>query len=247
MNSSKIVANETNLEHGKKAGDRLEAIGLSKVYGRCDSAVRAVHDITVSFGDGEFVAIVGASGSGKSTLLHLLGTLDTPTAGKVIFDGRDLFHMSIGQRAQLRRQSFGFVFQFYNLVPILTVAENITLPVLMDGAKPDEQHVAELVDMLDIKDKLHTLPSKLSGGQQQRVAIARALAAKPSVVFADEPTGNLDSKAGKDIISLFQQTAQTFAQTMIIVTHDLEVAGHCKRVIEIQDGSIINDNGEAKQ
>lgn len=224
-----------------KTGTILQAQHLTKVFGKGDSAVTAINDVSVSFSQGDFAAIIGASGSGKSTLLHILSTLDSPTSGQVLYQGKDIFTLTTAQRASLRRRNFGFVFQFFNLVPILTVAENITLPIIMDGEKPDQAHINKLIDMLGIRDKYNTLPSKLSGGQQQRVAIARALAAKPAIVFADEPTGNLDSKNSKTILHLFQETAQSFNQTMVIVTHDPAVASICQRVIELEDGVIISD------
>lgn len=216
----------------------LSAVNLTKVYGTGEVAVKAVDGISMDIPAEDFLGVVGASGSGKSTLLHLLSTLDYPTGGQVLYRNKDVSTFSATQRARLRRRHFGFIFQFYNLVPVLTVEENIALPVLMDGKKPDQEYITHLINLLGLKEKRRTLPHKLSGGQQQRVAIGRALAAKPAVVFADEPTGNLDSATSRDIMDLFKFTAQEFKQTMVIVTHDDFVASNCRRVIEIRDGKI---------
>lgn len=225
----------------------LVAENLTKIYGRGDIAVRAVNNVSFEIEPRSFVGIVGASGSGKSTLLHILSTLDTPTSGSVLLDNEDIYRLSSAQQAALRRKKFGFVFQFFNLVPTLTVRENIILPLLMDGADPDMEHINKLIDRLGIKDKVDTFPGKLSGGQQQRVAIARALAAKPVIVFADEPTGNLDSKNSKAIIELFKSTASAYGQTLILVTHDSSVAAECTRVVELKDGVIVSDTAQARR
>lgn len=225
----------------------LVAENLTKIYGRGDIAVRAVNNVSFEIEPRSFVGIVGASGSGKSTLLHILSTLDTPTSGSVLLDNEDIYRLSSAQQAALRRKKFGFVFQFFNLVPTLTVRENIILPLLMDGADPDMEHINQLIERLDIKDKVDRLPGKLSGGQQQRVAIARALAAKPVVLFADEPTGNLDSKNSKAIVELFKATASAYGQTVILVTHDPFVAAECTRVVELEDGVIASDTAQARR
>jgi putative ABC transport system ATP-binding protein len=221
----------------------IQTINLQKTYGRSSNAVNAVAGVNLQIEKGEFAAIIGASGSGKSTLLHLLGGLEKPTDGKIVVDGDNLYELSVSKLAVYRRRHFGFVFQFFNLVPILTVEENITLPILMDGKKPDSEHIRRLISDLGLTEKKTTLPFKLSGGQQQRVAIARALAAKPGVVFADEPTGSLDSKTGAEIIQLFRHMAEEYHQTMVLVTHDQNVASQCKRIIEMSDGYIISDTG----
>ena len=219
----------------------IKAIGISKVFGKGENSVQALSNVDLIINSGDFISIVGASGSGKSTLLHILSGLENPTSGKVLYDRQDIHSLSPDKLAEARRKNIGFVFQFYNLVPILTVEENILLPVLMDGKKPDKAYMKRLIEALGLKNKMNTFPSKLSGGQQQRVAIARALSAKPAVVFADEPTGNLDSKTGKEILEIFQYTAKTFNQTMVIVTHDMSVAERAERLIQIEDGHIIRD------
>jgi len=216
----------------------LSAANLSKIFGTGETKVQALDDVSMVIHEGDFLGIIGASGSGKSTLLHLLSTLDTPTSGQVLYQGKDVFSLSPSRRAQLRRRSFGFVFQFYNLVPVLTVEENIALPVLMDGKKLDNDYMYSLISALGLETKRRVLPHKLSGGQQQRVAIGRALAAKPAIVFADEPTGNLDSRTTREIIDLFGQTAREYKQTLVIVTHDSYVASTCEKVVEIKDGKI---------
>ena len=219
----------------------IQAVGISKIFGKGENSVKALLNIDLIINNGDFISVVGASGSGKSTLLHILSGLENPTSGKVLYDRQNISNLSPAKLADVRRKNNGFVFQFFNLVPILTVEENILLPVLMDGKKPDKQHIKRLVEALGLKSKMNTFPSKLSGGQQQRVAIARALSAKPSVVFADEPTGNLDSKTGKEILEIFQYTASAFNQTIVIVTHDINVAERASRLIQIEDGHIIKD------
>ncbi len=219
----------------------LECTSLTKEYISGENTVKAVDDISVSFDKGEFCAVTGPSGSGKSTLLHLLSSLEAPTAGDVIYNDVKLSNYNDNQLSILRRRRFGFVFQAYNLVQELTGYENILLPVMLDGKKPDEEYLNKIIDMLGIRDRLEHLPSALSGGQQQRIAIARALANKPSVLFADEPTGNLDGKSGREVLSLLKYTGKELGVTLILVTHDLHVAEQAERVITIEDGRIVSD------
>ncbi len=219
----------------------LECTSLTKEYISGENTVKAVDDISVSFDKGEFCAVTGPSGSGKSTLLHLLSSLEAPTEGDVIYNDVKLSTYNDNQLSILRRRRFGFVFQAYNLVQELTGYENILLPVMLDGKKPDEEYLNKIIDMLGIRDRLEHLPSALSGGQQQRIAIARALANKPSVLFADEPTGNLDGKSGREVLSLLKYTGKELGVTLILVTHDLHVAEQAERVITIEDGRIVSD------
>lgn len=219
----------------------LECTSLTKEYISGENTVKAVNDISVSFDKGEFCAVTGPSGSGKSTLLHLLSSLEAPTAGDIIYNDVKLSTYNDNQLSILRRRRFGFVFQAYNLVQELTGYENILLPVMLDGKKPDEEYLNKIIDMLCIRDRLEHLPSALSGGQQQRIAIARALANKPSVLFADEPTGNLDGKSGREVLSLLKYTGKELGVTLILVTHDLHVAEQAERVITIEDGRIVSD------
>jgi putative ABC transport system ATP-binding protein len=219
----------------------LECTSLTKEYISGENTVKAVDDISVSFDKGEFCAVTGPSGSGKSTLLHLLSSLEAPTAGDIIYNDVKLSTYNDNQLSILRRRRFGFVFQAYNLVQELTGYENILLPVMLDGKKPDEEYLNKIIDMLGIRDRLEHLPSALSGGQQQRIAIARALANKPSVLFADEPTGNLDGKSGREVLSLLKYTGKELGVTLILVTHDLHVAEQAERVITIEDGRIVSD------
>lgn len=219
----------------------LECTSLTKEYISGENTVKAVDDISVSFDKGEFCAVTGPSGSGKSTLLHLLSSLEAPTAGDIIYNDVKLSNYNDNQLSILRRRRFGFVFQAYNLVQELTGHENILLPVMLDGKKPDEEYLNKIIDMLGIRDRLEHLPSALSGGQQQRIAIARALANKPSVLFADEPTGNLDGKSGREVLSLLKYTGKELGVTLILVTHDLHVAEQAERVITIEDGRIVSD------
>lgn len=219
----------------------LECTSLTKEYISGENTVKAVDDISVSFDKGEFCAVTGPSGSGKSTLLHLLSSLEAPTAGDIIYNDVKLSSYNDNQLSILRRRRFGFVFQAYNLVQELTGYENILLPVMLDGKKPDEEYLNKIIDMLGIRDRLEHLPSALSGGQQQRIAIARALANKPSVLFADEPTGNLDGKSGREVLSLLKYTGKELGVTLILVTHDLHVAEQAERVITIEDGRIVSD------
>ena len=219
----------------------LECTSLTKEYISGENTVKAVDDISVSFDKGEFCAVTGPSGSGKSTLLHLLSSLESPTAGDIIYNDVKLSTYNDNQLSILRRRRFGFVFQAYNLVQEFTGYENILLPVMLDGKKPDEEYLNKIIDMLGIRDRLEHLPSALSGGQQQRIAIARALANKPSVLFADEPTGNLDGKSGREVLSLLKYAGKELGVTLILVTHDLHVAEQAERVITIEDGRIVSD------
>lgn len=219
----------------------LECTSLTKEYISGENTVKAVDDISVSFDKGEFCAVTGPSGSGKSTLLHLLSSLEAPTEGDIIYNDVKLSNYNDNQLSILRRRRFGFVFQAYNLVQELTGYENILLPVMLDGKKPDEEYLNKIIDMLGIRDRLEHLPSALSGGQQQRIAIARALANKPSVLFADEPTGNLDGKSGREVLSLLKYTGKELGVTLILVTHDLHVAEQAEHVITIEDGRIVSD------
>ena len=216
----------------------LETRDLKKYYGAGDTEVRALDGVSLAVENGEFVAIVGTSGSGKSTLLHMLGGLDRPTSGSVSVDGRDIFSLKDEALTIFRRRKIGFVFQSYNLVPVLSVWENIVLPIQLDGRKVDRNYVKEVIATLGLEKKLANLPSQLSGGQQQRVAIARALAAKPAILLADEPTGNLDSRTSQDVLGLMKVTGQKFAQTMVMITHNEEIAQMADRIVRIEDGRI---------
>ena len=217
----------------------LQTKDLKKYYGAGDTQVKALDGVDLSIQQGEFVAIVGTSGSGKSTLLHMLGGLDRPTSGTVTVDGKDIFALKDEALTIFRRRKIGFVFQSYNLVPVLSVWENIVLPVELDGAKADEGYVQEVIATLGLEKKLRNLPNQLSGGQQQRVAIARALATKPAILLADEPTGNLDSKTSQDVLGLMKVTGQKFAQTMVMITHNEEIAQMADRIVRIEDGRIV--------
>ena len=224
---------------GGKSDGNLQTESLKKVYGTGENAVHALDGVNLAVEKGEFVAIVGTSGSGKSTLLHMLGGLDRPTSGKVIVDGKDIFSLKDEELTIFRRRKIGFIFQNYNLVPVLNVNENIVLPIQLDGNRPDSSFVGKIVETLGLKSKLNNLPNNLSGGQQQRVAIARALATKPAIVLADEPTGNLDSKTSQDVLSLLKVTSQKFAQTIVMITHNEEIAQMADRIIRIEDGKIV--------
>lgn len=220
--------------------------GLTKIYKTGLSAVRAVDGVSIALEEGSFTAVTGPSGSGKSTLLHLLSGLDAPSAGKVFFRGADLNAYRDNQLSVLRRRRFGFVFQNYNLVRELTGRENILLPVMLDGRRADEEHIRRLTRMLDIEDRLDHLPGEMSGGEQQRVSIARALANKPAVLFADEPTGNLDGRSGREVLSLLGQLNQELGVTLLLVTHDMNVAEQAGRVVEMRDGRVARDSGVAQ-
>ena len=216
---------------------------LTKTYGSAAVPVHALQDVSLAFEQGSFTAITGKSGSGKSTLLHLLSGLDRPTSGEVIYQGKNLFSYNDNQLSVLRRRRFGFVFQSYNLVRELTAQENILLPVMLDGRKPDEAHISHLIELLGIEDRLSHLPGAMSGGQQQRVCIARALSNKPAILFADEPTGNLDGKTGREVLSLMRTVGKELGITLIMVTHDLGVAEQAERVIRLEDGQVAEDSG----
>lgn len=222
----------------------LKTVELKKYYGSSENEVHALNGVNFSVEEGEFVSIVGTSGSGKSTLLHMLGGLDRPTSGKVFVDGKDIFSLKDEELTIFRRRKIGFVFQSYNLVPVLNVYENIVLPIELDGNKVDKGYVKELINTLGIKEKLDNLPNQLSGGQQQRGAIARALAAKPAIVLADEPTGNLDSRTSQDVLGLLKVTGDKFGQTIVMITHNPELAQLADRIVRIEDGLIQGRKGE---
>ena len=226
----------------------LSTHNLTKTYGTGDNVVHALTDVSIDIEEGKFVSIIGSSGSGKSTLLNLLGGLDRPTSGDVILDGKAIFEMDDEALTIFRRRKIGFVFQNYNLVPILNVYENIVLPIELDGTKIDTAYVDKIMDVLGLSEKKFSMPNQLSGGQQQRVAIARALAAKPSIILADEPTGNLDSKTSMDVIALLKLTGKEFAQTIVMITHNEEIATMADQMIRIEDGRIFSagvpDGGE---
>ena len=219
----------------------LEVKDLCKNYGKGSTLVKALDDVSFSVEEGEFVAIVGSSGSGKSTLLHILGAVDKPTSGKVVIGDVDVFKQKDDALAVFRRRRVGLIYQFYNLIPILNVKENISLPILLDGKKPDEKYLQKLIEVLGLQNRVNHLPNELSGGQQQRVSIGRALVYHPSLLLADEPTGNLDSKASEEIMELLEMSNQKYGQTIIMITHDEELAMHAKRIISIEDGQIIKD------
>ncbi len=219
----------------------LRVENLTKVYGKDENAVHALNDVSFSINKGEFVAIIGPSGSGKSTLLHILGGVDKPTSGKVFMDGKDIYQQNEDQLAIFRRRQVGLIYQFYNLIPVLNVVENITLPVLMDGQKVNEERLEELIQTLNLKGRENHLPNQLSGGQQQRVSIGRALMNAPSVVLADEPTGNLDSKNSQEIVELLKMSNKKYGQTLIVITHDENIALQADRIIAIGDGKITRD------
>ena len=223
----------------------LETKNLRKIYGAGDTAVKALDGVSLRVEQGEFVAIVGTSGSGKSTLLHMLGGLDRPTSGSVTVDGKDIFQLKDEALTIFRRRKIGFVFQSYNLVPVLNVYENIVLPIQLDGRQPDKSFLHRIVKTLGLEGRLDALPGQLSGGQQQRVAIARALAAAPAIVLADEPTGNLDSKTSQDVLSLLKVTGQKFSQTIVMITHNEEIAQMADRILRIEDGRIVSGRDRA--
>lgn len=219
----------------------LEVKNLSKIYGKGDTLVKAVDDVSFTVQQGEFVAIIGPSGSGKSTLLHIIGGVDIPTEGNVIIDGTDITKLKESPLSIFRRRQIGLVYQFYNLIPILTVEENLTLPLLLDGRKPNKEQIDYLVSNLGLGDRLKHLPNQLSGGQQQRVSIGRALANNPALLLADEPTGNLDSENSKEIVALLRKFNREHNQTVIMITHDERIAQSADRIIAIEDGKIVKD------
>lgn len=223
----------------------LETNGLKKYYGQAESLVKALDGVNLKVEQGEFVSIVGTSGSGKSTLLHMLGGLDYPTQGSVVVDGKDISRLKEDALAIFRRRKIGFVFQSYNLVPVLNVYENIVFPVQLDGNEVDISYVDKIIKTLGIESKVNALPSQLSGGQQQRVAIARALAAKPAIILADEPTGNLDSRSSQDVLGLLKVTAKKFEQTIVMITHNEEIAQMADRIVRIEDGRIVTGGDRA--
>ncbi len=224
----------------------LRIENLNKVYGKGDNQVKAVDNASFSVEKGEFVAIIGASGSGKSTLLHLIGGVDRPTSGKVFIDGKDIYSLNDDNLAIFRRRQVGLIYQFYNLIPVLTVAENITLPTKLDGRDVDEKRLNELLKTLGLEKRKNNLPNQLSGGQQQRVSIGRAMMNEPALMLADEPTGNLDSKASEEIISLLKFSNKKYNQTVIVITHDEKIALEADRIITIDDGKIIKDERNGK-
>ena len=223
----------------------LKVEHLCKVYGTGENEVKAVDGVSFSVPKGQMVAIVGASGSGKSTLLHMIGAVDRPTSGKIWLDGQDVFRQNNRELAIFRRRQVGLIYQFYNLIPVLTAEENITLPLLMDGRKPDMAYLEQILDMLGLKERRNHLPSQLSGGQQQRVSIGRAIFTSPQVILADEPTGNLDSKNSAEIMELFRRSNRELNQTILIITHDESIAEQCDRILVLRDGKIISDQTNA--
>ena len=226
--------------------DFLRIEHICKTYGKGENAVKALDDVNFTVPKGQMTAIVGASGSGKSTLLHILGGVDRPTSGKIFLGDVDVYAQNQKELAVFRRRQVGLIYQFYNLIPVLNAEENITLPSIMDGAKPDPAKVDEMLGLMGLKDRRSHLPSQLSGGQQQRVSIGRALFTNPGVILADEPTGNLDTKNSAEIIALLRKTNRSRSQTMIIITHDLDIARQCDRIITLSDGKIVKDemNGQ---
>lgn len=224
----------------------LKVENLNKTYGKGENQVKAVDNISFSVEKGEFVAIIGASGSGKSTLLHLIGGVDRPTSGKVFIDGKDIYSLNDDNLAIFRRRQIGLIYQFYNLIPVLNVVENITLPTKLDGREPNEQRLNDLLKTLGLEKRKYNLPNQLSGGQQQRVSIGRAMMNEPALMLADEPTGNLDSKASEEIISLLRLSNKKYNQTVIVITHDEKIALEADRVITIDDGKIIKDERNGK-
>lgn len=219
----------------------IEVKNLNKIYGSGEAEVKALKNINLNIEQGEFVAIVGQSGSGKSTLLHLIGGIDIPSSGEVIIDGKNIYKLKEKELSILRRRKLGFIFQFFNLIPVLTAQENIEMPVLLDNEKIDKKYMNELLRILGLEERKNNYPSQLSGGQQQRVSIGRALANKPSIILADEPTGNLDSKNSKEVLELLKYCAKKYNQTLILITHDINIAKSADRVITIEDGEITSD------
>jgi len=219
----------------------LKIENISKSYGFGENQVKALDNVSLEIQNGEFIAITGSSGSGKSTLLHIIGSVDKPTSGRVLLEEYDIYQMNDEEQSKLRRKKIALIYQFYNLIPTLNVKENITLPTMLDGGKIDESYLNELINLLGLSDRINHLPNELSGGQQQRVSIGRALLNKPTVILADEPTGNLDSKNSKEIMELLKTANEKYKQTIIMVTHDQELAKYAKRIITIEDGKIVKD------
>lgn len=219
--------------------DIVKMENVTKVYGENETRVWGLHDVSLTVEQGEMLAVVGASGSGKSTLLHIMGGVDVPNSGKVVVDGKDITKLNDEQMSVFRRRKIGFVFQAYHLIPVLTVEENITMPILLDHKKPDKEYVEHIMEMLGLLDRRKHLPNQLSGGQQQRAAIARALANRPSLILADEPTGALDSKNGSEVISLLQNSVKQLNQTLVLITHNIDIAREADRIIKIADGEIV--------
>jgi len=217
----------------------LKARQIKKYYGKNENLTKALDGVDLNINQGEFVAIIGASGSGKSTLLNMIGGLDNPTSGEVQIGGKEIGNMNADELTVFRRRNIGFIFQNYNLIPVLNVLENITLPIELDGKSPDESFITEIIDILGLKEKIYKMPSQLSGGQQQRVAIARALASKPSIILADEPTGNLDSVTSEEVLGLMKKMSEQFHQTIVMITHDPNIASKDDRTIKISDGKVI--------
>jgi putative ABC transport system ATP-binding protein len=239
--SSSVIDYPYITKGGQIIVDILKTIGLSKTYGKGTAVVEALKATNLTLKKGEFVAVVGASGSGKSTLLHLLGGLDFPSSGDILFEGQSYSNLSEHELSIYRRRKFGFIFQQFNLLPVLSAEENIVLPLLLDNKVVDKDYIEDMIYFLGLSDKKHHLPSALSGGQQQRVAIARALSNKPSIIFADEPTGNLDSVTSLEVLKLLKETVKKYHQTLVMITHDKEVSNYADRVITIQDGQIVHD------
>lgn len=217
----------------------LKARQIKKYYGKNENLTKALDGVDLNINQGEFVAIIGASGSGKSTLLNMIGGLDNPTSGEVQIGGKEIGNMNADELTIFRRRNIGFIFQNYNLIPVLNVLENITLPIELDGKSPDELFITEIIDILGLKEKIYKMPSQLSGGQQQRVAIARALASKPNIILADEPTGNLDSVTSEEVLDLMKKMSEQFHQTIVMITHDPNIASKADRTIKISDGKVI--------